>query len=376
VDLKNMKINFSNLKIIIFAVIFGLGAGVVGQIISATYLLPPEIFTINEEGRAKQIVSQTAENKKILEAAQNTLPTILEIFPKKIYFHNPENQIYLPDERIALGTALTSDGWLVSFGQELINAKNNFVVITNNQKIFEPKKIIVDEATKTIFIKIDADNLSVPKLGSKENLSLGEKILTPKNKQSFKIIQIADSSYRPTADPKDLFISSEKFSKFILLDQDINQNEIGTPLVNLSGEIIGIISNTSPATAVPINFWRDAFLEILKTEKTGRPYLGIHYLDLGNSPGIDDAWSQGRTAGALILSDKNSKISGVAKNSPAEVAGLRDGDIIIKIDNENLSQKIDLAEIVSQHSPADKIQITILRNGEEKTIEVTLSEKL
>ncbi|MFH2136599.1 MAG: PDZ domain-containing protein [Patescibacteria group bacterium] len=371
-----MKINFSNLKIIIFAVIFGLGAGVVGQIISATYLLPPEIFTINEEGRAKQIVSQTAENKKILEAAQNTLPTILEIFPKKIYFHNPENQIYLPDERIALGTALTSDGWLVSFGQELINAKNNFVVITNNQKIFEPKKIIVDEATKTIFIKIDADNLSVPKLGSKENISLGEKILIPKNKQSFKIIQIADSSYRPTADPKDLFISSEKFSKFILLDQDINQNEIGTPLVNLSGEIIGIISNTSPATAVPINFWRDAFLEILKTEKTGRPYLGIHYLDLGNSPGIDDAWSQGRTAGALILSDKNSKISGVAKNSPAEVAGLRDGDIIIKIDNENLSQKIDLAEIVSQHSPADKIQITILRNGEEKTIEVTLSEKL
>jgi len=137
-----MNEKFSNLKIIIFAVIFGLGAGVVGQILATAYLLPQEIFIANETSRIKQGISQTAENEKIIEAAESTMPAILEIFPKKISSHNPEYQIYLPDERAALGTALTSDGWLVSFGQKLFDLKNNFVVVGANQKIFEPKKII------------------------------------------------------------------------------------------------------------------------------------------------------------------------------------------------------------------------------------------
>lgn len=371
-----MNTKFSNLKIIIFAVIFGLGAGIVGQMLATAYFLPQEIFITSEGSRVKQTASQTAENEKIIETAKSTMPTVLEIFPKKISSHNPENQIYLPDERIALGTTLTSDGWIISFGEKIVNSKNNFVVVTGDQKIFEPKKIILDQATGTIFIKIEADNLSVPKLGSGENISLGEKVLTLRNKQSFRTMRTVDLFYEPIAAPKDLLRSSEKFSKFILLDQSLAQNEVGAPLINLSGEIVGIISDTSPVVVVPINFWRDAFLEILKTETTGRPYLGVHYLDLGNSPGINEALSQGKTAGALIWSDKNLNIVGVAKNSPAAVSGLKDGDVITKINNENLSQKTDLSKIIAQYSPADKIQITILRNGEEKLIEVTLGEEI
>lgn len=375
-----MNTKFSNLKIIIFAVIFGLGAGIVGQMLATAYFLPQEIFITSEGSRAKQTVIQTAENEKILEAAKNTLPAILEIFPKKNSSHNPENQIYLPNERIALGTALTSDGWIVSFGEnfgeKIFDFKNNSVVVTGDQKIFEPKKIILDQATGTVFIKIETDNLSVPKLGSGENISLGEKVLTLRNKQSFRTMRTVDLFYEPIAAPKDLLRSSEKFSKFILLDQSLAQNEVGAPLINLSGEIVGIISDTSPVVAVPINFWRNAFLEILKTETAGRPYLGVHYFDLGNSPGINEALSQGKTAGALIWSDKNLKIVGVAKNSPAAISGLKDGDVIIKINNENLSQKTDLSKIIAQYSPADKIQITILRNGEEKLVEVTLGEEI
>ncbi len=371
-----MNTKFSNLKIIIFAVIFGLGAGIVGQMLATAYFLPQEIFITNEGSRAKQTVYQTIENEKFFEAAKNTMPAVLEIFPKKLSSHDPENQIYLRDERAALGVALTSDGWIVSFGKKLSDLKNNFVVVANDQKILEPKKIISDEATGAVFIKIETDNLSVPKLGSEENVSLGETILTLRNKQSFRVARIVDLFYEPTTEPKDLLKSSEIFSKLILLDQDLTQNEVGAPLINLSGEIIGIVSDVSPAAAVSIEFWRDAFLEILKTEKTGRPYLGIHYLDLGNSPGISEALSQGKTAGALIWSDKNLKISGVIKNSPAAISGLKDGDIIIKINNTNLSQKTDLSKIIAGYSPADKIQIAILRNGEEKTIEVTLGEEI
>lgn len=371
-----MNTKSSSLKIIILAVIFGLGAGVVGQILAAVYLLPQEIFISNERNIIKQTASQTAENERILEAERSISPAVFEIFPQKNSSHDPQNQIYLAGDRMALGVALTSDGWLISDGKNLADPKNHFVVLTSDQKIFSPQKIIFDEATGIVFIKIDAQNLAVPKLGTKENLSLGEKIILPKSKQSSKVFQAADLTYEKTNEPKDLFKSSEKFSKLILLNQTLEPNEIGAPLGNLSGEVIGIIASTSPAAAVPIDFWRSAFLNILKTEKITRPYLGVHYINLSKSPGLNKAFSQGRTAGALIWSDKNLLIPGVAKNSPAAKSGLKDGDVILKINNDELSQKIDLPEIIADYSPGDKIQITILRGGEEKTIDVILGEKL
>ena len=371
-----METKYSSLKIIILTVIFGLGAGVVGQMLAAVYFLPQEIFISSEENRVKQIAIREAENKKILEAERSISPAVLEIYLQKPTSHDPQNQIYFRKNRVALGTALTSDGWLVSYGANLADPKNNFVILTADQKIFSPKKIIFDEATETVFIKIDAENLAVPKLGTKENLSLGESVLIPESKQSFKTFQIADLAYEKTNEPRDLLKSSEKFSKLILLDRNADAAEIGAPLGNLSGEITGVVSGTSPATVMPIDFWRDAFLDVLKEEKIKRPYLGVHYINLSRAPGISDAFSQGKTSGALIWSDRNSKTSGIVRNSPAAIAGLRDGDIILKINRDELSPKIDLSEIISEYSSGEKIQITFLRNGEEKMVEATLGGKL
>lgn len=366
-----MNIKSSTLKIIILTVIFGLGAGVVGQMIATAYLLPEEFFVSSGQNIVKQTASLSAESEKILGAEQSVSPAVFEIFLQKISSHDPQNQIYLPGDRVALGFALTTDGWLVSYGKNLSDPKNHFVILTSDQKIFSPQKTVFDEATGIVFIKIDAQNLAVPKFGTKENLSLGEKTVIPESKQAFNVLQTADLSYRKINGPKDLFGSSEKFSDMILFDRALPTNEIGAPTVNLSGEVTGIIADTS-AAAVPIDFWRNTFLNLLKTEKIVQPYLGVNFINLSQAPGINEALSQGKTAGALVWSNKASQISGVAKNSPAEQSGLKDGDIILKINDDELSQKIDLPEILADYSPGDKIQITALRNGEEKIFEATL----
>lgn len=370
-----MNQNNPLLKIIILAVIFGLGAGVVGQLLTAAYLIPEEIFVFGEASRVRQAANQTAENEKILETERSTSPAVIEIFPQKNSSHDPLNQIYLPLDRVAFGVALTSDGWLISYGKNLADPKSHFSIVTSDQKIFSPQKIIFDEATGTVFIKIETQNLAVPKLGAYENLSAGEKVLIPFSKQSFRTMQIADLAHEQINGQNDLLKSSEKLSKLILLDGEVAAHEIGAPISNLDGEVTGIISATSPAAAVPINYWRAAFLSILKMEKVNRPYLGVRYLDLGKSAGISETFSQGKTNGALIWSGKNPQISGVTKGSPAAKSGLRDGDIILKINGDELNQRIDLPEIISEYSPGDKIQIAVLRNGEEKIFEATLDAK-
>jgi S1-C subfamily serine protease len=366
----------SALKIIILAVVFGLIAGIVGQLIAAAYLLPEETLVLVEEGKIRREVAREAEEKeKIDEAQKMVAPTVFEIYPQKQSTREPLNQIYLPSERAAFGVILTSDGWLASFGKDLADPKNKYVIITADQKIFVPQKILLDEATDAVFLKIDAQNLPVPKLGDYKNSSLGEKIILPLGKQKMKISQIENLNYQKIETAKDLIESSEKFSKTILLKDSWSGNEVGAPIINLEGEIIGLATNSSNE-ASPINFWEKGFLTILKNDKIVRPYFGVSYLDLAKTAGLSEIISQNKKSGTLLFSDKSSGIIGVEKNSPAAKAGLRDNDIVLKVGTNELTAKIDFTEIIQNYSPGDKLELVILRNGEEKTVEATLGEKL
>ncbi len=360
------------LKIIILATIFGLGAGVVGQMLAAAYLLPGDVFILGNGGKIKNAEIQNKESEKIAEAHRLISPTVFEIYPQKTSTRDPISQIYLEKDRVALGFALTSDGWLLSFGRTIADPKNHFVIVTSDQKIFSPEKILFDETSEAVFLKISAENLSVPPLGEVENLTLGEKIIIPKNKQTLGIAVVLNSSHEKINEPKDLFRSSEKLSKSIVASDIWLSNESGAPAANLNGEIIGITTHLAGVIS-PISAWRSAIFSVLKNGKVARPNLGLHYLNLSKTPGLDEVISQNQKTGALIWSDKNLQIAGVAKNSPAARAGLKDGDIILKINSEEISSKKDLAEIIQEYAPGEKIELTILRLGEEKIIEVTLN---
>ncbi len=364
------------LKIIILTVIFGLGAGVVGQLLVDAYLLPAENFIEGTDGRINKKITTTEETQKITEAHDAVAPAVFEIYPQKSNTSaGPLAQINLAGDRISLGVILTSDGWLASSGRALADPKNHYIVVTADHKIFSPKQIILDEATEIVFLKIDAQNLPTPKLGAYENLSLGEKVIVPLDKQSLVTTQIKNLAYAESNAPKDLFRSSEKFLKYILLENQLAPGETGTPVVNYNGEVVGLLSN-SRGNVVPTDFWQPAFLSILKNKKISRPYLGIRYIDLAQTSGIPESLSQGETAGALIWSDQNLQTQGIAKNSPAAKAGLKNGDIILKINSEEVTLKKDLAEIVQDYNPGDEINLLFLRNGKEETAKIKLEEKL
>lgn len=169
--------------------------------------------------------------------------------------------------------------------------------------------------------------------------------------------------------------SSESLQNLFQTDAAINEGNSGGPLVNISGEVIGI--NTAIAGqgaqnigfAIPINDVQGLIKSVLNKGVFERPYLGIRYVSLTDDYAYQHNLSVKR--GAYIVAS-NGRSSSVAAGSPADKAGLHEKDIITKIDGMTLDEKNSLTSLVGRKSVGDDVNLTIVRDGREQTIKVKL----
>lgn len=179
-------------------------------------------------------------------------------------------------------------------------------------------------------------------------------------------LQAADDSGNTVENLEDLFQT----------DAAINEGNSGGPLVNLDGEVIGI--NTAVAGnaegigfAIPINDVTGLIETVKKTGKLQRPYIGVVYVPLTNDIAKDYSLSVDR--GAYIAPAGDVGRTPIMPGSPAEEAGLKEGDIITKINNTAIDQNNSLSALVNKYKVGDKITLTVLRDGKENKIDVTLA---
>lgn len=169
--------------------------------------------------------------------------------------------------------------------------------------------------------------------------------------------------------------SSETLQNLFQTDAAINQGNSGGPLVNINGEVIGI--NTAIAGgqaqnigfAIPINDIQSLIKSVLTKGKLERPYLGVRYMTLTD----DFAYEYNLPAkrGAYILPSRTGTGS-ILPGSPAEKAGLKEKDIITKIDGTEVNDKNSLTSLIGRKNVGDEVTLTILRDGKEQTIKVSL----
>jgi serine protease Do len=167
---------------------------------------------------------------------------------------------------------------------------------------------------------------------------------------------------------------AENLADLFQTDAAINEGNSGGPLVNSSGQVIGI--NTAIASgaqnigfAIPINDVSGLIKEVIASGKFERPYLGVQYLSL-----TDDAAKQlgvSQTRGAYIVPSSNGQPSIIA-GSPAAKAGLQEKDVITKIDGTAVDATHSLTSLLSQHAVGDKVTLTVVRGSDTKQIDVTL----
>lgn len=169
--------------------------------------------------------------------------------------------------------------------------------------------------------------------------------------------------------------ASEDLDNLIQTDAAINQGNSGGPLVNLNGQVIGI--NTAIASnaenigfAIPINDVKGLMDQVLKTGKFERPYLGVRYVTVDES--VAERYGLDVKEGAYVIPDSADGEDPVVDGSPADVAGIRGGDIITKIDGEAIKSNKSLITLINHYKPGDKVKLTVLRDGKIITLNATL----
>lgn len=168
---------------------------------------------------------------------------------------------------------------------------------------------------------------------------------------------------------------SENLDDLFQTDAAINEGNSGGPLTNLNGQVIGI--NTAIASdsqnigfAIPINDVKGLIDQVIKTGSFKRPYLGVRYVPL--TADVAKQYNLSTNNGAYIAPSADPSTPSVVSGSPADSAGLKEGDIITKVDSTEIDETHSLTSQLDQHQPGDKVTLTIMRSGKTQTIAVTL----
>ena len=265
------------------------------------------------------------------------------------------------------GVIISPDGYIVTNNHVIANA-SNLEVTLNNNKTYTAKLIGTDPNTDIALIKIDGDDdFPFIPFGDSNNIKIGEWVLAVGN--PFNLTSTVTAGII-SAKARDLNQFDGNPQSFIQTDAAVNRGNSGGALVNTRGELIGINTAITSETgsyvgysfAVPSNNARKVIEDILEYGNVQRGILGIQVgnlnSDIVKKLGVDE------TQGVYV--------GGIEKGSGADKGGIKEGDIIKKLDDVTVNKFADLAGYLGSKRPNDVVEVTVVRNGSEKTIPVTL----
>ncbi|MFA6551568.1 MAG: S1C family serine protease, partial [Patescibacteria group bacterium] len=262
------------------------------------------------------------------------------------------NNFYFPDERVGQGLVLTNDGWLLTGVK--IDKPENFIAAD-----YEGNILILESADLVkggYFVKAKANNLVAASFSGKNDIQNGQLVAAIHQEDArLAFVENANSLKEPAA-----VQSSENWYRFIKIsNRAVNAGDF---IFNLNGLTVGLYDKDGLVS--PIYFYTQALPALLSKKEYHQPYLGVNYLSL--SAVINEK----KLSGALVAAD--TKNVAVAKNSPAALAGIKPGDIILTVDGVKIDAQNSLSELIQSYQPDEQIELTILRAENEQNIKVKL----
>lgn len=379
---KEKKRSLNLIGILILVVILGFLAGITGEFFTRYYLsnlafFRDLYFTEQTDFGQREIIIRdpkkvVVEQDLRIEQLKNEIqPSIVGVYKKKKTADNLLDKLFLPEDYLGQAVVLTSDGWLISTA-DIINSVQDRLIISYNKKIYEIDKLVKDDLSQVVFIKITAQNLPVIKLVDFTEVSDGQQVFIYNSYlDQLNLANIQDKRYKTINSKYDLLSSSEALDKHILFNKTFSSSYNGSPIVNFQGEIIGILSGSGKELnqAIPLHYINSIISQVLKDEEIIRPQLGINYLDLSQVYGLSEEERQGLENGILIWPDKN----GVAikPNSPL-AEQLVAGDIIVSLEEQKIDQNNELLDILLQYKSGQEISLRYLHEGDEQEISIIL----
>ncbi len=335
------------------------------------------IVTVAPENYSRN-VGLGAEAIDFTEAADKTVHTVVHV--KNVSYRtttNPMLEFFFgfnggqqqQQQQIGTGSGviISEDGYIVT-NNHVIKEASEIEITLNNKKTYKAKLIGTDAKMDIAVLKIDADEkLPYTVFADSDNVKVGEWVLAvgnPYNLTSTVTAGIVSAKARN--------LDTNGIQSFIQTDAAVNPGNSGGALVNTHGELVGINTMISSQTgsyvgysfAVPSNITRKIIQDIMEYGNVQRGVLGVEGAELNGAASKELGIKQ--TQGFYVKK--------TTKNSGAEKSGLTTGDVIIKLDNQNISTFAELSGYINTKRPDDKVIVTFIRKDKTMTVPVTLSK--
>ena len=280
---------------------------------------------------------------------------------------NPGQKRKQKSSALGSGVIVSENGYILT-NNHVVQGADEIKVLLSDKREFKGKIVGSDPKTDLAVVKIDAKDLPVIQIGSSNKLKTGDVVLAVGNPFGLNqtitmgIVSAVGRSHVGIADYED----------FIQTDAAINPGNSGGALVNTGGQLVGIntaIFSTSGGYmgigfAIPMDMAKTVMDSIIKNGKVIRGWLGVSIQDI--TPDLAKSLGITETTGALV--------SGVMKNSPAEKAGIKRGDIILELDGKTIGDSRILRNMVADNAPGKSVTITVLRKDKKELLKVILGE--
>ncbi len=308
-----------------------------------------------------------ARNTAIVRAAQAIGPAVVGI-TNKAYTRDMFNRAVLIEQGTGSGVIIDARGYIVTNYHVVENAQELTVSLSDG-RTFTGKRVGIDPPTDLAVVKIDVAGLPVAPLGDSDGLMVGEPAIAIGNPLGLEFRGSVTAGVISALNRS--FEIGERRFKLIQTDAAINPGNSGGALVNADGLVVGINSAKIAAAGVegigfsiPINTARPIIQSLIDKGKVARAYLGV---------GILDKALAARYGYQLNL-DKGVYLAAVQAGGPAAKAGLREGDIILRIAGSETNSVADLRAAVDAQPVGGKADIVIIRSGQTATRTVFLEE--
>lgn len=284
------------------------------------------------------------------------------------FFGNPFGDREPQDEHgLGSGFIISSDGYILTNEHVIDGADKITVTLQGFKEPLEARVVGADYNLDLAVLKVKAgSSLSPLKLGDSNKIRVGNWVIAIGNPYGLDhtvTVGVISAKGRPIS------VENRSYKNLLQTDASINPGNSGGPLLNLSGEVVGINTAVAQAQgigfAIPANTANDVIQELINKGKVVRPWLGVQVQSLNEETSAYLNYKG--TNGALV--------AGVLSDSPASSAGLKQGDIITKWDGKEVATPDALVELISKSKIGQRVQVTVYRDGKLRAIQIVVTEK-
>jgi serine protease Do len=377
-----------NFKNGLFTLLVALVGGIIALFAYTRYFDDPKIVQIQQDQPMRYTSLPTSgptELPDLTFAAESSVHAVvhIKVTQKGGYYSsnnifdwffgegNPHSQQMPARQGAGSGVIISPDGYIVT-NNHVVDDADEIEVVLNDKREFKAKLVGTDPSTDIALIKIDASDLQVLKFSNSDNLKLGEWVLAVGN--PFNLTSTVTAGI-VSAKGRDIGINPDqmRIESFIQTDAAVNPGNSGGALVNTSGELVGINTAIASLTgsysgysfAIPSNIVQKVVRDLKEFGDVQRALLNVNIGDVNAE--VAKKYDLDKIEGVFI--------GKVQPGGAAELAGIKDNDVIISIDNVPVNSSSELQEQISKHRPGDKVTVEIKRDNKKKLYNVTLRNK-